>query len=84
MPTDASFRFSTYLALALTCAALGYAEFPLLPEAIKLSRPSVSADGPRVSEAADGMQELSDLRLSCEGRPVRIALLQKEEVSSPA
>lgn len=32
MPTDASFRFSTYLALALACAAVGYAEFPLLPE----------------------------------------------------
>jgi transglutaminase-like putative cysteine protease len=32
MPTDAHFRFSTYLALALSCAALGYAEFALLPE----------------------------------------------------
>src|SRR5262245_29305406 len=32
MPTDASFRFSTYLALALTCATLGYAEAPMLPE----------------------------------------------------
>ncbi|MBN9123002.1 MAG: DUF4129 domain-containing protein [Planctomycetes bacterium] len=34
MPTDASFRFSTYLALALACVALGYAEYPLLPEVI--------------------------------------------------
>lgn len=34
MPTDASFRFSTYLALALACAAIGYAEFPLLPEVV--------------------------------------------------
>src|SRR5215204_3076310 len=32
MPTDASFRFSTYLALALACVALGYAEFEMLPE----------------------------------------------------
>jgi transglutaminase-like putative cysteine protease len=32
MPTEASFRFSIYLTLALTCAALGYAEFELLPE----------------------------------------------------
>jgi transglutaminase-like putative cysteine protease len=32
MPTDAHFRFSTYLALALSCAVLGYAEFALLPE----------------------------------------------------
>ena len=32
MPTDASFRFSTYLTLALTCAILGYAEHDILPE----------------------------------------------------
>lgn len=32
MPTDASFRFSTYLTLALMCVALGYAEYALLPE----------------------------------------------------
>jgi protein-glutamine gamma-glutamyltransferase len=32
MPTDASFRFSTYLTFALTCAALGYAEVDVLPE----------------------------------------------------
>lgn len=57
---------------------------PLLPDATKLSRPSVTVDARRGSEIADGMQGLSDLRLSCEGRPVRIALLQKEEVSSPA
>lgn len=34
MPTDASFRFSTYLALALACVAVGYAEYTLLPEVI--------------------------------------------------
>lgn len=34
MPTDASFRFSTYLALALACVAVGYAEYPLLPEVV--------------------------------------------------
>jgi protein-glutamine gamma-glutamyltransferase len=32
MPTEASFRFSTYLALALACVAIGYAEAALLPE----------------------------------------------------
>jgi protein-glutamine gamma-glutamyltransferase len=32
MPTDFYFRLSTYLALALVCAAIGYAEFPILPE----------------------------------------------------
>jgi transglutaminase-like putative cysteine protease len=32
MPTDASFRFSTYLTLALTCLVLGYAEHEILPE----------------------------------------------------
>ena len=32
MPTDSTFRLSTYLTLALVCAAVGYAEFDLLPE----------------------------------------------------
>jgi transglutaminase-like putative cysteine protease len=32
MPTDASFRFSTYLTFGLACAAMGYAESALLPE----------------------------------------------------
>lgn len=32
MPTEASFRFSTYLTLALACVAIGYAEAALLPE----------------------------------------------------
>ena len=32
MPTAASFRFSTYLTFALACVALGYAEYPVLPE----------------------------------------------------
>jgi transglutaminase-like putative cysteine protease len=32
MPTDTAFRLSMYLTLAFSCAALGYAEFPLLPE----------------------------------------------------
>ncbi len=31
MPTDFGFRFSTYLALGLACATLGYAEFAYLP-----------------------------------------------------
>lgn len=34
MPTEATFRFSTYLSFALACAALGYAESDLLPEVI--------------------------------------------------
>lgn len=32
MPTHASFRFSTYLALALSCLAVGLAEYDILPE----------------------------------------------------
>ena len=32
MPTEASFRFSTYLTLALACVVLGYSEYELLPE----------------------------------------------------
>ena len=31
MPTDFGFRFSTYLALGLACATLGYSEFGYLP-----------------------------------------------------
>jgi hypothetical protein len=33
MPTDFAFRLSTYLTLFLSCLALGYAEWDLLPEA---------------------------------------------------
>lgn len=33
MPTDFAFRLSTYLTLFLSCAALGYSEWDLLPEA---------------------------------------------------
>src|SRR5262245_8315743 len=32
MPTAAAFRLSLYLTLALSCAALGYAEYAVLPE----------------------------------------------------
>ncbi len=32
MPTDATFRFCTYLTFALACLTLGYAEHELLPE----------------------------------------------------
>jgi transglutaminase-like putative cysteine protease len=32
MPTDACFRFSTYLTLALACVTMGYAEASMLPE----------------------------------------------------
>jgi transglutaminase-like putative cysteine protease len=32
MPTDASFRFSTYLTFALACVTIGYAQSDLLPE----------------------------------------------------
>lgn len=32
MPTEATFRFSTYLTLALACVAVGYAQAPMLPE----------------------------------------------------
>src|SRR5215831_17496218 len=32
MPTDTAFRLSMYLTLAFSCAALGFAEYDLLPE----------------------------------------------------
>jgi len=54
----------------------------LLPEASKLSRPSLM-DGDGETEV-DYMQGLADLKLACEGRPVRIALLQKEQEAATA
>ncbi len=45
MPTDANFRFSTYLTLALCCVALGYAEYTVLPEAAVFAALSVFALG---------------------------------------
>ncbi|MCS6865526.1 MAG: transglutaminaseTgpA domain-containing protein [Gemmataceae bacterium] len=45
MPTEASFRFSVYLTMALTCAALGYAEFELLPEVAVFSTLAIIALG---------------------------------------
>lgn len=45
MPTDANFRFSTYLTLALSCVALGYAEFTLFPEAAAFASLAVVALG---------------------------------------
>jgi hypothetical protein len=47
---------------------------PLLPEATKLSRPAVLADG----ASPCGPKSLSEIRLSCEGRPVRIAVFENE------
>jgi hypothetical protein len=49
---------------------------PLLPESTKLSRPAVVAVPAEVHD--EGMQGVSDLKLRCEGRLVRIALLQRE------
>ena len=45
MPTDASFRFSTYLTLALACVVLGYAEYELLPEVAVFAALAVAALG---------------------------------------
>jgi len=48
---------------------------PFLPGETKISRPSiVQEDGS--CKALNGMQGVSELRLSCEGRPVRIVLYQ--------
>jgi hypothetical protein len=70
-------------ALKELAAMVGKRMRSILPESTRLSRPSVVADLDR-SEALERMQGLSDLKLSCEGRPVRIALLQKEEEATPA
>jgi len=55
----------------------------ILPEATKLSRPSIVAEADRV-EVLQSLAELTDLHLSCEGRPIRIALLQKDEAPAPS
>ncbi|MBP3956113.1 transglutaminase domain-containing protein [Gemmata sp. G18] len=45
MPTEATFRFSTYLTLALACVTLGYAQAPMLPEAAGFAALAVLALG---------------------------------------
>lgn len=51
-----------------------------LPEESKLSRPAaVSADEP-----LSGMKGVREFNLSCEGRPVRIALFESESVPASA
>ncbi len=45
MPTDASFRFSTYLTFALASVVLGYAEYELLPEVAVFAALTVIALG---------------------------------------
>ena len=48
----------------------------VLPESTKLSRPSIIHDPDRKA-ILESLRGLTDLRLSCEGRPVRIALLAR-------
>ena len=48
---------------------------PFLPEQTKISRPSFVADK-GTCKALIGMQGLTQLNMSCEGRPVRIVLFQ--------
>jgi hypothetical protein len=50
---------------------------PFLPDEIKISRPSI-VDDETSCKALSGMQGFSELKLSCEGRPVRIALFQAQ------
>ena len=48
---------------------------PFLPDETKISRPSVVEDQDNC-KALSGMQSLSELKLSCEGRLVRIVLFE--------
>jgi len=50
---------------------------PLLPEETKISRPSI-VDDEDDCKALSGMQGLAELKLSCEGRPVRIVLFEAQ------
>lgn len=45
MPSEATFRFSTYLTLALSCVAVGYAQSPLLPEVVGIAGLATAALG---------------------------------------
>jgi hypothetical protein len=56
---------------------------PLLPESSKLSRPAILDELVR-TEQTSGLAGLTDVRLNCEGRPVRIALLTGESDPAPA
>lgn len=49
----------------------------LLPQRVELSRPSVAPSAEHAA-AVSGMHNLGELRLSCEGRLVRIAVLEGE------
>jgi hypothetical protein len=50
---------------------------PFLPDETKISRPSLVEDE-KSCKALNGMQGLSELRLSCEGRPLRVVLFEAE------
>jgi len=50
---------------------------PFLPEETKISRPSI-VDDHESCKALAGMQGLSELRLSCEGRLVRVVLYEAQ------
>ncbi len=68
-------------ALCELTVMLGKKILPLLPEASKLSRPSFVGDPEaRFSD----MNGLSEFKLNCEGRPVRIRLLEQNPEPAPA
>lgn len=50
---------------------------PFLPEETKISRPSIVEDESNC-KALTGMLGLSELKMSCEGRPVRIVLFEAQ------
>ena len=55
----------------------------LLPETSKISRPSLVADRDD-SKVLTGMQDVKNYTFSCEGRPVRIVLLESEPETATA
>jgi CheY-specific phosphatase CheX len=54
---------------------------PYLPEETKISRPSLVQDESNC-KALVGMQGLTEMKMSCEGHPVRIALFHAEPVAA--
>jgi len=64
-------------ALKELSAMIGKRMRQMLPESTKFSRPSIVTEPDR-DEILGSLEELTHLHLKCEGRPIRIALLQKD------
>ena len=60
MPSDFSFRLSTYLSLALACGCLGYAEADLLPSGAVIAGLLIGLLEAGIIKAMPDMTKLAD------------------------